>query len=119
MAKKGLQKYVPPIIEFGHNGSLDCKKTLARALFPGYAYVNLENLDDRLAAGEGPLRFLRPHSSTGMIVDEAQKAPSLFSYLHGIVDESGETLNENYFIKTLRSKGIKPTIIIPNTHGGQ
>ncbi len=66
------------------------KTTLARALFPGYACVNLENLDDRLAAEEDPLRFLRPHSSTGMIVNEAQKAPSLFSYLQGIVDESGE-----------------------------
>ena len=66
------------------------KTTLARALFPDYAYVNLENLDDRLAAEEDPLRFLRPHSSTGIIVDEAQKVPSLFSYLQGIVDESGE-----------------------------
>jgi len=65
------------------------KTTLARALFPDYAYVNLENLDDRLAAEEDPLRFLRPHSGTGLIVDEAQKAPSLFSYLQGIVDESG------------------------------
>lgn len=66
------------------------KTTLARALFPDYAYVNLENLDDRLAAEEDPLRFLRPHSGTGLIVDEVQKVPSLFSYLQGIVDESGE-----------------------------
>jgi uncharacterized protein len=66
------------------------KTTLARATFPDYAYVNLENLDDRLAAEEDPLRFLRPHSGTGIIVDEVQKVPSLFSYLQGIVDESGE-----------------------------
>ena len=66
------------------------KTTLARATFPGYAYVNLENLDDRLAAEEDPLRFLRPHSGTGIIVDEVQKVPSLFSYLQNIVDESGE-----------------------------
>ena len=66
------------------------KTTLARAKFPDYAYVNLENLDDRLAAEEDPLRFLRPHSDTGIIVDEVQKVPSLFSYLQGIVDESGE-----------------------------
>jgi predicted AAA+ superfamily ATPase len=65
------------------------KTTLARAIFPNYAYVNLENLDDRLAAEEDPLRFLRPHSGTGIIVDEVQKVPSLFSYLQGIVDESG------------------------------
>ena len=66
------------------------KTTLARATFPDYAYVNLENLDDRLAAEEDPLRFLRPHSGTGIIVDEVQKVPSLFSYLQNIVDESGE-----------------------------
>ena len=65
------------------------KTTLARAIFPNYAYANLENLDDRLAAEEDPLRFLRPHSGTGIIVDEVQKVPSLFSYLQGIVDESG------------------------------
>ena len=65
------------------------KTTLARAIFPNYSYVNLENLDDRLAAEEDPLRFLRPHSGTGIIVDEVQKVPSLFSYLQGIVDESG------------------------------
>ena len=66
------------------------KTTLARAKFADYAYVNLENLDDRLAAEEDPLRFLRPHSDTGIIVDEVQKVPSLFSYLQGIVDESGK-----------------------------
>ena len=66
------------------------KTTLVQAKFPDYAYVNLENLDDRLAAEEDPLRFLRPHSGTGIIIDEVQKVPSLFSYLQGIVDESGE-----------------------------
>jgi predicted AAA+ superfamily ATPase len=66
------------------------KTTLARAKFPDYAYVNLENLDDRLAAEEDPLHFLRPHSDSGIIVDEVQKAPSLFSYLQAIVDESGK-----------------------------
>lgn len=66
------------------------KTTLAKSLFPDYAYVNLENLDDRMAAEEDPLRFLRPHAGSGIIVDEAQKVPALFSYLQGIVDESGE-----------------------------
>jgi predicted AAA+ superfamily ATPase len=33
------------------------KTTLAWAKFPDYAYVNLENLDDRLAAEEDPLSF--------------------------------------------------------------
>jgi predicted AAA+ superfamily ATPase len=66
------------------------KTTIARTMFPDYNYVNLENLDDRMAAEEDPLRFLKPHSNTGIIVDEVQKVPALFSYLQGIVDESGE-----------------------------
>jgi len=66
------------------------KTTLCRALFPDYAYVNVENLDNRMAAEEDPLRFLRPYAKSGVIIDEAQKVPALFSYLQGIVDESGE-----------------------------
>lgn len=66
------------------------KTTLVRALFPDYAYVNLENLDDRRAAEEDPVRFLRFQSDKGKIIDEAQKVPALFSYLQGIVDESKE-----------------------------
>lgn len=65
------------------------KTTLVRKLFPDYAYRNLENLDDRMAAEEDPRRFLKPHAASGLIVDEAQKVPALFSYLQGIVDESG------------------------------
>jgi predicted AAA+ superfamily ATPase len=65
------------------------KTTLVRALFPQYAYVKLENLDDRLAAEEDPVRFLNVHAQTGVIIDETQKVPALFSYLQGIVDASG------------------------------
>lgn len=66
------------------------KTTLVKALFPSYAYVNLENLDDRAAAEEDPVRFLRVHSDRGVIIDEAQRVPDLFSYLQGLVDESGK-----------------------------
>lgn len=66
------------------------KTTLVRALFPDHKYVNLENLDDRMAAEEDPVRFLRGYADVGMIIDEAQKVPALFSYLQGIVDESGQ-----------------------------
>ena len=65
------------------------KTTLVRSIFPHYAYVNLENLDDRFAAEEDPVRFLRAHAQTGVIIDETQKVPALFSYLQGMVDESG------------------------------
>lgn len=66
------------------------KTTLVKSVFSDYAYLNLENLDERAAAEEDPKRFLRLHSKTGVIIDEAQKVPTLFSYLQGIVDESAE-----------------------------
>ena len=52
-----------------------------REVFPDYAYVNLERLDDRLAAEEDPRRFLARYEDRGLIIDEAQKVPALFSYL--------------------------------------
>ena len=57
------------------------KTTLVREVFPDYAYVNLERLDDRLAAEEDPRRFLARYEDRGLIIDEAQKVPALFSYL--------------------------------------
>lgn len=33
------------------------KTTLVKSLFPEYSYVNLENLNDRNAAEEDPIRF--------------------------------------------------------------
>ena len=65
------------------------KTTLVRNVFSNYTYLNLENLDTMSAAKEDPRRFLRPHKGTGMIIDEAQRVPELFSYLQGIVDDSG------------------------------
>ena len=65
------------------------KTTLIRSLFPAHAYVNLENPDERLAAEEDPIRFLRGGNGAGLVIDEAQRVPALFSYLQGIVDESG------------------------------
>jgi hypothetical protein len=52
--------------------------------------MNLENLDERAAAEEDPVRFLRTHAQSGVIIDEVQRVPALFSYLQGIVDESGQ-----------------------------
>ncbi|MEW6078534.1 MAG: ATP-binding protein [Thermodesulfobacteriota bacterium] len=66
------------------------KTTLARALFPQYAYVNLENLNDRAAAQEDPVRFLKAFAEKGVVIDEAQKLPELFSYLQVVADESGK-----------------------------
>ncbi len=66
------------------------KTTLARWLFPEYEYINLENLNDLQFVREDPLSFLNTFSTSGVVIDEAQKFPELFSYLQGVVDESGQ-----------------------------
>ena len=61
------------------------KTTLARAVFPKHAYVSLEDPDHRTFATEDPRGFL-DHFTAGLIIDEAQRCPSLFSYLQSRVD---------------------------------
>lgn len=52
----------------------------------GFSYVSLANPIDRASALEDPLSFLSLHPAP-LIIDEIQKAPSLFDYLEGEVDE--------------------------------
>lgn len=63
------------------------KTTLAKQIFPDYAYFNLENPLTRQYARENPLRFLE-QSGQGMIIDEAQYVPELFSYIQVHVDNT-------------------------------
>ncbi len=63
------------------------KTTLAKATFPDYAYVSLEDIDRRLLAQEDPRGFLLSfEQSKGVIIDEIQEVPELFSYMQGIID---------------------------------
>jgi len=66
------------------------KTTLAKLCFPNYNYVNLELPHHRIFAQEDPEAFLKSYQG-GVVLDEAQYVPGLFSYIQGIVDESGET----------------------------
>lgn len=66
------------------------KTTLARSHFPEYSYCNLEDLDQRKLAEEDPRGFLEQYKERGVILDEAQRVPGIFSYLQGIVDQSGK-----------------------------
>ena len=50
----------------------------------------MENLDTRLFAQNDPRGFLQQYSN-GVIIDEAQNVPDLFSYLQTYVDESEMT----------------------------
>ncbi len=62
------------------------KTTLARRLFPDHDYISLERPDYREQAEEDPNRFLQ-RFKRGVILDEVQRVPDLFSYIQGIVDE--------------------------------
>lgn len=64
------------------------KTTLARMAFPHYEYVSLESLRNREEALEDPAGFLRRLTdASGVILDEVQRTPDLFSELQGFVDE--------------------------------
>lgn len=62
------------------------KTTLSRSSFPDKPYLTLEDPDTRLLAENDP-RGLLSRYPEGLILDEAQRAPQLFSYLQGFVDE--------------------------------
>ena len=62
------------------------KTTLCKMAFPTYRYVNLENPDTRELLVRDPISFLKENKE-GMIVDEAQLYPDLFSYIQVLVDE--------------------------------
>jgi predicted AAA+ superfamily ATPase len=65
------------------------KTTLVKHLFPAYQYLNLENPVEREFAETDPIGFLKNHSK-GLILDEIQNAPALFSFIQTIVDDKGE-----------------------------
>jgi predicted AAA+ superfamily ATPase len=65
------------------------KSTLLKHAFPKYAYVNLEEADVRRFAAEDPRGFLRAHGDR-VVIDEAQRAPDLFSYIQTKVDTADE-----------------------------
>ena len=62
------------------------KTTLVRAVFPRHRYASLEDPDTRRFATEDPRGFLGQFDGSA-VLDEVQRAPELFSYIQGIVDE--------------------------------
>ncbi|NOS94101.1 MAG: ATP-binding protein [Cyclobacteriaceae bacterium] len=65
------------------------KTTMVKLFFPEKPYVSLENPADRNLALSDPVSFLSAYPE-GAVLDEAQKAPELFSYLQGILDNSNQ-----------------------------
>jgi len=66
------------------------KTTLVKAVFPRHRYASLEDPDNRRFALEDPRGFLSQFRGK-VILDEVQRAPDLFSYIQGIVDEENRS----------------------------
>jgi predicted AAA+ superfamily ATPase len=66
------------------------KTTLCKQLFSHKPYVTLEDPDQREFAVNDPRGFLAMYPE-GAVLDEIQRAPSLFSYLQGVVDRSSQS----------------------------
>ena len=66
------------------------KSTLLKNIFPDYKYVSLENPDMRLFATNDPNGFIKTFDNH-VIIDEAERVPSLFSYLQTHIDDVNDT----------------------------
>lgn len=63
------------------------KTTLAKAVFPNHPYVTFELSENLEAFRDDPKTFFRRYAN-GVIIDEAQRAPELFSYIQVEVDQN-------------------------------
>ena len=84
---KELGRQFPAITVVGPRQS--GKTTLARKVFPDYAYVSLEDPDVRRFAVSDPRGFLESNPAP-LIIDEVQRIPDLLSYLQGRIDREGK-----------------------------
>jgi predicted AAA+ superfamily ATPase len=93
------------------------KTTLAKMLKPDYRYVNLEIPAERLFAKEDPQGFLQNYRD-GVIIDEVQYAPELFSYLQVMVDAHGSkgrfilTGSQNFLMMEKLSQSLAGRVAI-------
>jgi len=65
------------------------KTTLLKAIFPDWGYVSLEEPDMREFASTDPRGFIEAYPR-GIILDEVQRVPELFSYIQTHIDNLGE-----------------------------
>ena len=81
---KDVFRYLPVVTLTGPRQS--GKTTLCRELFPHLPYANLEDVSTLAEVQTDPKAFLAKYSQ-GVIIDEAQNYPDIFSYLQVLVDE--------------------------------
>ena len=66
------------------------KTTLAKMAFPDLPYVNFEDISIREAVRLDPHGFLKSYD-TGLIIDEVQNVPEIFSYIQLYADQRNIT----------------------------
>lgn len=95
------------------------KTTLAKAAFPEYKFISLEDKQTREQASNNPKQFLDDlNNETGVILDEIQYVPDLFSYIKMTVDETGKngffviTGSQNYLMNEAISQSLAGRVLI-------
>ncbi len=93
------------------------KTTFAQQLRPNYQYVSLEDLDNRAFAATDPRGFLETWQN-GVILDEVQYVPELFSYLQTYTDirkRNGEyilTGSQNFLLMERISQSLAGRVAV-------
>ncbi len=96
------------------------KTTLAQQVFPDYQYANLENPLTRDFARSNPVQFLKQGNGRGLIIDEAQYIPELFSWVQVHVDETqrnGEIIlsgSQNFLLMEKITQSLAGRVVIFN-----
>ena len=93
----GLFRYLPVITLTGPRQS--GKTTLCRKMFSSLPYVNLEDASTLAEVRLDPKAFIAKYPE-GVIIDEAQNFPEIFSYLQVAVDEDRISGGDRRFIVT-------------------
>lgn len=65
------------------------KTTLAKAAFPDWRYVNLEQFRARQLAQTDPTLFFKEHPRP-LVIDEVQRVPEILSEIQVLADETGD-----------------------------
>jgi predicted AAA+ superfamily ATPase len=95
------------------------KTTMAQMLRPEYKYVTFENPEHRRFANEDPVNFLETYCN-GVILDEVQYVPELFSYLQIHTDKqqkNGEfilTGSQNFLLLEKISQSLAGRVAVLN-----
>ena len=93
------------------------KTTLVKLTFPKYQYISFEDIDTRRRALADMRGFLEQYSA-GVILDEVQRVPELFSYLQTHVDASGKkgrfilTGSHNYLLQEKVSQSLAGRVVM-------